>query len=84
MARSRQGITSPTCGTGSPGEVRGRETMKNYVDHVGAPYCETLSRLAHWRVDESAAGFTVVQLYPSVFWIPISTFDTPPSPLSVF
>jgi hypothetical protein len=58
--------------------------MKNPMDHVGPFYCETLSLLAHCRIDESAAGFTVVQLYPSVLWIPISTSDATPSPLSAF
>jgi hypothetical protein len=58
--------------------------MKMAMDHVGAQYCETLSRLAHWRVDESAAGFTVLQPHPSVLWIPISTLDATPSPLSAF
>jgi len=58
--------------------------MKTPMDHVGALYCETLSQLAHWRVDELAAGFTVAQPYLSVLWIPISTLDAAPSSLSAF
>lgn len=58
--------------------------MKNPMDHADSFSCETLFLFGHCRIDESAAGFTVVQLYPSVLWIPISTLDATPSPLSAF